>query len=127
MNCWRKRARRPVKGSPARFAVDWSWWPRRAGDAFAAQQACLPLVVLAELLSDPVLPPAVASLLKELPRLELSDGYWERTGSLRAKVLARGQKARLADALIAQSCLDHNVALVTADRDFRNFVRHGQI
>jgi predicted nucleic acid-binding protein len=98
---------------------------RRAGDAFAAQQACLPLVVLAELLSDPVLPPAVASLLKELPRLELSDGYWERTGSLRAKVLARGQKARLADALIAQSCLDHNVALVTADRDFRNFVRHG--
>ena len=98
---------------------------RRAGAAFAAQQACLPPVVLAELLSDPVLPQAVAALLKELPRLELSDGYWERTGALRAKVLARGQRARLADSLIAQSCLDHNVALVTADRAFRNFVRHG--
>jgi predicted nucleic acid-binding protein len=98
---------------------------QRAGAAFAARQACLPPVVLAELLSDPVLPPAVASLLKQLPRLELKDGYWERTGSLRSKVLARGQKARLADALIAQSCLDHNVPLVTADRDFRHFVRHG--
>lgn len=98
---------------------------QRAGAAFAARQACLPLVVLAELLSDPVLPPAVASLLKELPRLELKDGYWERTGSLRAKILGRGQKARLADALIAQSCLDHNVPLVTADRDFRHFTRHG--
>lgn len=97
----------------------------RAGAAFAAQQACLPPVVLAELLSDPVLPPAVASLLKELPRLELTDGYWERTGSLRSKILARGQKARLADALIAQNCIDHHVTLVTADRDFRHFTKHG--
>jgi predicted nucleic acid-binding protein len=98
---------------------------RRAGDAFDARHACLPPVVLAELLSDPVLPNAVAKLLKELPRLELKDGYWERAGSLRAKVLARGLKARLADALIAQSCLDHNVQLVTADRDFRHFAKHG--
>ncbi len=30
---------------------------------------------------------------------------------------------RMADALIAQSCLDHDVALVTRDRDFRNFAR----
>lgn len=98
---------------------------RRAGAAFAAQQACLPPVVLAELLSDPILPAAVASLLKELPPLELKDGYWERTGSLRAKILAKGQKVRLADALIAQSCLDHSVSLVTADRDFRHFTRFG--
>ena len=97
----------------------------RAGAAFAAQQACLPLVVLAELLSDPVLPVAVAALLKELPRLELKDGYWERSGLLRAKILARGQKARLADTLIAQNCLDHHVPLVTADRDFRHFTRYG--
>jgi predicted nucleic acid-binding protein len=98
---------------------------RAAGAAFAARQACLPPVVLAELLSDPVLPAAVATLLKELPRLELTDGYWERAGTLRAKVLGRGLKARLADALIAQSCVDHHVPLVTADRDFRHFARHG--
>jgi predicted nucleic acid-binding protein len=97
----------------------------RAGAAIDAQQACLPLVVLAELLSDPVLPTTVASLLKELPRLELTDGYWERAGLLRSKLLARRQKARLADALIAQSCMDHKVTLVTADRDFRHFARYG--
>jgi len=32
-----------------------------------------------------------------------------------------------ANALIAQSCLDHNVALVTNDRDFRHFEEHGLV
>jgi predicted nucleic acid-binding protein len=40
-------------------------------------------------------------------------------------VLATGFKARLADALIAQACIDHDVALITRDKDFRHFVRHG--
>jgi predicted nucleic acid-binding protein len=31
------------------------------------------------------------------------------------------RQARLGDALIAQSCLDHAVALLTRDRDFRAF------
>ena len=96
-----------------------------AQSAFDRRVACLAPVALAELLSDPVLPASVATLLKELPRLEISEGYWERAGALRAKVLAKGLKARLADALIAQSCLDHRVPLVTADRDFRHFTRHG--
>ena len=38
---------------------------------------------------------------------------------------AKGLKAGLADALIAQSCIDHNVPLVTHDRDFRHFVKAG--
>lgn len=98
---------------------------RSAAVAFERRLACLTPVALAELLSDPVLPAPVATLLKELPRLEITDGYWERAGALRAKVLGKGLKARLADALIAQSCLDHRVPLVTADRDFRHFSRHG--
>lgn len=98
---------------------------RHAGAALESKQACLPPVVLAELLSDPILPPSVGALLKDLPRLDVTDGYWERAGALRARVLAAGRKARLADALIAQSCLDHRVALVTGDRDFRHFTRHG--
>jgi predicted nucleic acid-binding protein len=57
--------------------------------------------------------------------LEISEGYWERAGLLRARVLARGLRARLADTLIAQSCLDHNLPLVTRDADFRHFVRLG--
>jgi predicted nucleic acid-binding protein len=38
--------------------------------------------------------------------------------------LARGIKAPLADALICQSCLDHDAALITRDRDFRPFAKH---
>jgi predicted nucleic acid-binding protein len=75
-------------------------------------------VVLSELLSDPRLPADLKDLLVALPMLELSDGYWERAGLLRAKTLARRRKAALADVLIAQSCVDHDVELVTRDQDF---------
>jgi hypothetical protein len=91
--------------------------------ALAERQACLPPAVLAELLSDPKLPSKTAALFKALPTLPITEGYWERVGRLRADVIAQGRKARLADALIAQSCLDHRVPLVTRDIDFRNFAR----
>jgi predicted nucleic acid-binding protein len=91
------------------------------GLALAHRQAVLPPVVLTELLSDTDLPRAVKDLLVGLPLLPLSDGFWERAGLLRARVLARGRKARLADTLIAQSCLDHDTELVTRDTDFRHF------
>jgi predicted nucleic acid-binding protein len=91
--------------------------------ALGERQACLPPAVLAELLSDPTLPATTAALFKALPQLPVTDGYWERVGALRAEVIAQGRKARLADALIAQSCLDHAVPLITRDADFRNFSR----
>ena len=78
-------------------------------------------LVLTELLSDPKLPPDVAQDLSELPLLEPGEGYWHRAGALRARVLAKRRKARLGDALIAQSCIDDNTPLVTRDRDFRAF------
>jgi len=80
-------------------------------------------VVLTELLSDPALPLQVAKILSEVPLVEIRPGYWERAGALRAKVLARRRKARLGDALIAQSCIDHGIPLLTRDRDFRAFAR----
>jgi predicted nucleic acid-binding protein len=89
--------------------------------ALGDHQACLPPVVLTELLSDPHLDRTVAARLGQLPLLGLSAGFWERAGRLRANVIARKRKARLAVALIAQCCLDHDLALVTRDRDFRNF------
>ena len=98
-----------------------------AAGALDQQRACLPPVVLAELLSEPSLRTDVAALLQELPRLEIVDGYWERSGELRRAVLKRSLRARLADALIAQSCIDHRVPLITADRDFRHFQRHGLV
>jgi predicted nucleic acid-binding protein len=93
--------------------------------ALADQQACLPPVVLTELLSDPKLPRTVAALLLELPRLEPQPDYWQRAGLLRAKLLQSRHRARLADTLIAQSCIDHGVRLVTRDADFRHFARLG--
>jgi hypothetical protein len=35
--------------------------------------------------------------------------------------LAKRRKARLGDALIAQSCIDHGIPLLTRDRDFCAF------
>jgi predicted nucleic acid-binding protein len=80
-------------------------------------------VVLTELLSDPKVTRAVKGLFLQLPVLEITEGYWQRAGLLRARVLARGRRARLADSLIAQSCLDHDLSLVTRDADFRPFVQ----
>ncbi|MBW2268851.1 MAG: PIN domain-containing protein [Deltaproteobacteria bacterium] len=93
--------------------------------ALADHQACLPPVVLTELLSDPKLPRALASLFLQLPLLESEPGFWERAGRLRAKLVTRRRRARLADTLIAQSCLDHGVRLVTRDDDFRHYARLG--
>jgi len=40
---------------------------------------------------------------------------------MRAAVLRQKKKARVADALIAQSCLDQSIPLVTRERDVRHF------
>jgi predicted nucleic acid-binding protein len=85
------------------------------------QQLALPPVVLSELLSDPGLPKGVRTLLAALPILDVEPGFWQRAGLLRAAVLKQKKKARVADALIAQSCLDQSTPLVTRDRDFRHF------
>ncbi|HUP41489.1 MAG TPA: PIN domain-containing protein [Vicinamibacterales bacterium] len=89
--------------------------------AVSDQQLCLPPVVLTELFTDPNLPPQVASTLQQIPLLEVTDGFWERAGRLRAMLVARKRRARLADTLIAQSCLDNDLALITRDLDFRAF------
>jgi predicted nucleic acid-binding protein len=90
-------------------------------------QMVIPLVVLTEILSEPHLEEATIEALSAIPTLELLDGYWLRAGRLRAKMIAAGRKARVADALIAQSCLDHDVPLITNDGDFRHYERHGLI
>jgi predicted nucleic acid-binding protein len=88
-------------------------------------QACLPPVVLTELLSDPRLPNNVCDVLRALPLLTISGGYWDRAGQLRSKLIAHKRRARVADALIAQTCIDHDLALITRDGDFRAFATFG--
>ena len=82
-------------------------------------------VVLLELRSDPNLPSEYLPQILALPHLELMDGIWERAGILRADMKRRVLKAGVADVLIAQSCIDHDIPLVTYDRDFRHFERVG--
>jgi predicted nucleic acid-binding protein len=77
--------------------------------------------VFTELLSDPLLSSAVAESLMDIPMIDLEPGYWQRAGLLRAKVLSKSRKARLGDALIAQTCIDRKIPLLTRDRDFRAF------
>jgi hypothetical protein len=93
--------------------------------ALAHSQACLAPVVLSEVLSDPKLPKRLEEALLQIPVLSLKPGYWERAGRLRAMTIRGGNKAKLADTLIAQACLDHEVALVTRDSDFRHFEAAG--
>jgi predicted nucleic acid-binding protein len=89
--------------------------------ALEDRQVVMVPVVLTELLSDASLPSYVVKAISDLPLLEVTSGYWRRAGALRAKVLATRRKARLGDALIAQSCIDQSIPLITRDRDFRAF------
>ena len=89
--------------------------------ALQDRQVMMVPVVLTEILSDPKLPSAVSQTLLELPVIEIEPGYWQRAGELRAKVLTKRRKARLGDALIAQSCIERRIPLLTRDRDFRAF------
>lgn len=89
--------------------------------ALEDRQVVMAPVVLTELLSDPKLPSSVAKTLSEIPLIEIEFGFWQRAGMLRARVLGKRRKARLGDALIAQSCIDQDIPLLTRDDDFRAF------
>jgi predicted nucleic acid-binding protein len=91
--------------------------------ALQDRQVLMAPVVLTEILSAPKLSSEVSKTLSELPLIEIQPGYWERAGVLRRKVLAKRRKGRLGDALIAQSCIDRGIPLITRDRDFRAFAQ----
>ncbi len=91
--------------------------------ALGDRQVVMAPPVLTELLSDPELSASVARNLSAVPLIESGPGYWQRAGKLRARVMAQKRKARLGDALIAQSCIDARVSLISRDRDFRAFAQ----
>jgi predicted nucleic acid-binding protein len=81
-------------------------------------------IVISELLSDLSARSTIERVVLALPRLEPKAGYWERCGFLRRTLILRGFKARVSDALIAQSSIDYSMPLITRDTDFRHFVKH---
>jgi predicted nucleic acid-binding protein len=118
------------------IAADTSAWIDYAKDIKTASSRLLegaleqgilviPPLVLAEVLSSPKISHAAEKFILTLPRIELVSGYWERTALLRRATLKKGLKARIGDCLIAQSCIDQNIPLITGDLDFRHFVKLG--
>ncbi len=116
-------------------AVDTSSWiaffaDDPGGDVEALQEAlslkCAvnPPVVLSELFSDPNIKGEIGELLLQIPSFEVKSGYWMRAGLSRAKLVNRRLKARLADTLIAQYCIDYGIPLITRDKDFRHFAKY---
>jgi predicted nucleic acid-binding protein len=95
--------------------------------ALEERQVVIVPAVLTELLSDPELSPDVSETLLQIPQIEIRPGFWQRAGMLRAQVLATRRRARLGDALLAQTCVDARVVLLTRDRDFRAFVEAAKL
>jgi len=93
----------------------------RVRGLLATGQGALAPVTVTELLSGKTAGEQVARLIDGLHKVPLRQGYWERAGRLRASVLQSGRKAGLGDALLAQVCLDHDLPLLTRDRDFAAF------
>jgi predicted nucleic acid-binding protein len=89
--------------------------------ALEMEQGVLPPIVLTEILSDPRLPKSISQIFLDLPLLDIRAGFWKRSGILRAKIFNVRKRARLADSLIAQVCIDYNCPLITRDKDFRAF------
>lgn len=44
---------------------------------------------------------------------------------MRAILIKKKLKTRLADTLIAQSCIDHQIPLITCDGDCKHFGKYG--
>jgi predicted nucleic acid-binding protein len=97
---------------------------RRVDEALVSGELRLPPVVVTELLSDATARSRILGSILDSPMLDVLPDYWIRAGATRAAVLATHLRARLPGALIAQSCIDHDVALITRDDDFRHFEKH---
>jgi len=92
--------------------------------ALDGRSICVSPVVVTEMLSDPLAQQAMMDTVAGFPMLPILDGYWERAGHTRRLLRQKAFKAKIADTLIAQSCIDHDVALITRDGDFRHFAKH---
>jgi predicted nucleic acid-binding protein len=92
--------------------------------ALGGGEVVLPPVVVTEMLSDPQAKREMLETVAQFHLLPILEGYWNRAGDTRRLLAQKRLKAKVADALIAQSCIDHNVLLITRDGDFRHFAKH---
>ena len=84
-------------------------------------------IVLAELVSDPLIDPVAEEVILKFPLIQIGAGFWYRAAKLRSSFLMREYRPKLANTLIAQLCLDGDIPLLTRDRHFDMFVRHAHL
>ena len=94
----------------------------KVAKALANDSLTLAPIVVTELLSFPQGASQARPILTKLQILDLRPGYWNRAGDNRRLILQKGFRARTADALIAQCCIDADVPLIFGDTDFRHYV-----
>ena len=94
--------------------------------ALAQRTAFLPPAVLAEVMSHTEMHSTDAAIALSIPLLPTQPGYWMRAGLLRRNMKeVFGLSIKLPDVLIAQSCLDYDLPLITYDSGFQRLVRAG--
>jgi predicted nucleic acid-binding protein len=96
-------------------------------EALSSHALVFPPVVYSELLSDASLPKKLVQNIQRIPLLNISSDFWHKASILRSQILTNKLKARLADTLIAQSCIENEVPLITRDNDFRHYVAYGDL
>ena len=91
--------------------------------AIAGAELILAPPVVTELRTGAVPNSGIDILLAETRMLPIDDGLWDRAGRNRRLLIEKGLKARFADAVIAQCCIDADVPLIARDKDYRHFER----
>jgi predicted nucleic acid-binding protein len=94
-------------------------------EAVLNQSVLMPLPVLHELFCFPELSDLDRKSLGDFQRLQITEAIWLSAGEMRRKILAKKQKCRAMDALIAQVCIENKVSFLTLDTDFERFSAFG--
>jgi predicted nucleic acid-binding protein len=98
---------------------------RLVAEALGNGIAVVPGVAVTELLSNPELSGGSRSIVLSVRIPKVLDGFWRRAAALRRGAVTEGYNSAIADVLIAQTCIDYDLPLVTYDSDFRAFVGAG--
>ena len=77
--------------------------------------------VLSELLSSTKMTGEAEKALTEMPVAIPTSGFWREAGRLRRNLAQKGTSATLADCLVVQSCLEHELPLLTRDKGIKKF------
>ncbi len=96
---------------------------RLISEAIVRRDLHLPPPVVTEMFSRPRGAKEIAYIMQTAALLPMDQGVWERAGRSRQTLLSNRRTAALADALIAQACIDLDIPLITRDADFRHFAQ----